>query len=325
MGFRFRKSVSLGKHARINIGKNGISGITFGSRGAPHVTVGTKGTTVGASIPGTGISYSQKISGSNKSSDGSRRGTMSTKSDTGKQNNNGCGCGTIILVFIVIAAIVGFFQSCGKDSFEVPDVVGQTVTEARESMQDVGFTDITFKDQNGGQEYEDDWYVTSQNPWHGTMALEDKGIELTVEEPLTPATTLVSEGMTLTQAEEALTGAGYGSGDYRVEHATGGSVGWNTDLYSVTGVTDKPSYDGEAVITVTDIAELEPEPETNSGVGDSETGTSQTPTYEEPAAPMGTAHGGAFCSTEGATAQSDRSSAILTCKPASDGRLRWQR
>lgn len=325
MGFRFRKSVSLGKHARINIGKNGVNGVTFGSKGSPHVTVGKRGTTVGASIPGTGISYSQKISGSSKTSDSSRRKDTSAKTGTGNQNNSGCGCGTIIWAFIIIAVIVGCFQSCGKDSFEVPDVLGQTVTDARESMQDAGFTDITFKDQNGGQQYEDDWYVTSQDPWAGTTRLEDSEIKLTVKEPLTPATTLVSGGMTLTQAEEALTGAGYGSGDYRIEHETGGSVGWNTDLYSVTSVTDQPSYDGEAVITVTDIVVPEPEPETNSGVGDSETGASQTPTYEEPAAPMGTAHGGAFCSTEGATAQSDRSSSILTCKPASDGRLRWQK
>ena len=42
MGFRFRKSVSLGKHARINIGKNGVNGVTFGSKGSPHVTVDSR-------------------------------------------------------------------------------------------------------------------------------------------------------------------------------------------------------------------------------------------------------------------------------------------
>lgn len=62
MGFRIRKSISLGKGIRVNLGKNGISSVTFGKRGAPHVTVGKRGTYVGASIPGTGISYSQKIS-----------------------------------------------------------------------------------------------------------------------------------------------------------------------------------------------------------------------------------------------------------------------
>ncbi len=63
MGFRIRKSISLGKGMRVNLGKNGISSVTFGKRGAPHVTVGKRGTYVGASIPGTGISYNHKISG----------------------------------------------------------------------------------------------------------------------------------------------------------------------------------------------------------------------------------------------------------------------
>lgn len=63
MGFRIRKSVSLGKGMRVNLGKNGISSVTFGKRGAPHVTVGKRGTYVGASVPGTGISYNHKIAG----------------------------------------------------------------------------------------------------------------------------------------------------------------------------------------------------------------------------------------------------------------------
>lgn len=60
MGFRICKSISLGKGVRVNLGKKGVSSVTFGKRGAPHVTVGKRGTYVGASIPGTGISYSQK-------------------------------------------------------------------------------------------------------------------------------------------------------------------------------------------------------------------------------------------------------------------------
>lgn len=40
---------------------------------------------------------------------------------------------------------------------------------------------------------------------------------------------------------------------------------------------------------------------------------------------VGTVHGGAFCSTEGATGISDRGGATLTCRVAADGRLRWKR
>jgi|UPI00068FB983 hypothetical protein len=48
------------------------------------------------------------------------------------------------------------------------------------------------------------------------------------------------------------------------------------------------------------------------------------PQQDQSQQPMGTAHGGAFCTPEGARAQSDRSSRILTCRVAADGRLRWK-
>lgn len=42
MGFRIRKSISLGKGLRLNLGKSGVTSVTMGKRGAPHVTVGKK-------------------------------------------------------------------------------------------------------------------------------------------------------------------------------------------------------------------------------------------------------------------------------------------
>ena len=60
MGFRFRKTISLGKHLKLNISKSGIS-ITTGVKGA-HVSVNQKGrvtSTVG--IPGSGLSYSKSV------------------------------------------------------------------------------------------------------------------------------------------------------------------------------------------------------------------------------------------------------------------------
>ena len=44
MGFRIRKSISLGKGLRLNLGKSGVTSVTMGKRGAPHVTVGKGGT-----------------------------------------------------------------------------------------------------------------------------------------------------------------------------------------------------------------------------------------------------------------------------------------
>lgn len=60
MGWRFRRSIG-GKYFRLNLGKHGVNGVTFGGRGMPHVTMGRTGTRVGASIPGTGMSYTHRI------------------------------------------------------------------------------------------------------------------------------------------------------------------------------------------------------------------------------------------------------------------------
>lgn len=69
MGFRFRKTISLGKHLKLNISKSGIS-ITTGVKGA-HVSVNQKGrvtSTVG--IPGSGLSYSKSVKIGDKSGSG---------------------------------------------------------------------------------------------------------------------------------------------------------------------------------------------------------------------------------------------------------------
>ena len=80
MGFRFRKSVKLGKHVKINFNKNSVS-TTFGTKGM-HYTVssnGKKTKTVG--IPGTGLYYTETSSGNNKNSN--------------TVNNNGAAMNTI--------------------------------------------------------------------------------------------------------------------------------------------------------------------------------------------------------------------------------------
>lgn len=60
MGFRFRKSIRLGKHTRINLSKSGV-GVSTGVKGF-RVGVGPRGVRTTASIPGTGISYSEQHS-----------------------------------------------------------------------------------------------------------------------------------------------------------------------------------------------------------------------------------------------------------------------
>ena len=57
MGFNFRKTISLGKGLKLNLGKKSAS-VTVGKKGVHHTisTTGKQTTTVG--IPGTGLSYS---------------------------------------------------------------------------------------------------------------------------------------------------------------------------------------------------------------------------------------------------------------------------
>lgn len=55
MGLRLRRSIKLGKFAKINIGKKGAS-LSAGVKGA-HVTVGKNGVRKTVGIPGTGVSY----------------------------------------------------------------------------------------------------------------------------------------------------------------------------------------------------------------------------------------------------------------------------
>ncbi len=65
-GLRFRKAISiLPGLLRINLSKSGASA-SVGPRGA-DVNIGRHGVTTNAGIPGTGISYRQKVGGGGKS------------------------------------------------------------------------------------------------------------------------------------------------------------------------------------------------------------------------------------------------------------------
>ncbi|WP_201544647.1 DUF4236 domain-containing protein [Psychrobacter sp. H7-1] len=78
MGFRFRKSIKIAPGVRLNIGKKGISSVSVGGRGA-RINIGKRGTTASTGLPGTGLSYTQKLSGPAKSRSAKSR---SVKADT---------------------------------------------------------------------------------------------------------------------------------------------------------------------------------------------------------------------------------------------------
>lgn len=56
MGFRFRRSIGLGKGLRLNLGKTGPS-LSIGRRGFTY-NINSKGGRSTVGLPGTGMSYS---------------------------------------------------------------------------------------------------------------------------------------------------------------------------------------------------------------------------------------------------------------------------
>ncbi len=61
MGFRFRKSIGLGRGARVNLSKSGV-GFSLGTKGVRY-TMGPSGRRWTFSIPGTGLSYQTRPKG----------------------------------------------------------------------------------------------------------------------------------------------------------------------------------------------------------------------------------------------------------------------
>jgi hypothetical protein len=59
MGFRFQRRLRILPGVTINVSKSAVS-VTAGVKGA-HVTAGTNGARVGASLPGTGLSWNERV------------------------------------------------------------------------------------------------------------------------------------------------------------------------------------------------------------------------------------------------------------------------
>lgn len=82
MGFRFRKSIKLGKGVRINFNKKS-AGISFGTKGARYSINSNGRRTASVGIPGTGLYYTKTSGGSSHKKTFKRK----SKTDTSWQNN----------------------------------------------------------------------------------------------------------------------------------------------------------------------------------------------------------------------------------------------
>ena len=56
MGFRFRRTFTILPGIKVNLGKEGLSSVSFGRRGA-KMTVGKNGTRQTVGLPGSGLSF----------------------------------------------------------------------------------------------------------------------------------------------------------------------------------------------------------------------------------------------------------------------------
>lgn len=104
MGLRIRKSIKIAPGVRLNFGKKGIS-TSIGKRGV-GVTFGPTGTTTHISIPGTGISYVEKI--------GTCKNKQEETSDNTISKPNGTiSCLVCLLFLLVIVIAVGIHIKFG--------------------------------------------------------------------------------------------------------------------------------------------------------------------------------------------------------------------
>lgn len=113
MGLRFRKSIKLGKHTRLNLNKKSF-GVSFGGKGA-RFTLTSKGRRTSTfGIPGTGLSYTTTSGGRKKSRSKSQaKGRKARGSFTSTAKPSGCltiaACIGIIFIMIclVMAVVIG--------------------------------------------------------------------------------------------------------------------------------------------------------------------------------------------------------------------------
>lgn len=107
MGWRFRKSIRIMPGVRLNFGKRGVS-TTIGPRGA-SVNVGRRGVYVNAGIPGTGLSYRERIGGNS-----------SVQSGATAAGSRSVGCIAVGLLggllVAIIGALAGTFESPSPDA-----------------------------------------------------------------------------------------------------------------------------------------------------------------------------------------------------------------
>lgn len=236
----------------------------------------------------------------------------------------------ILAGVVVFCAIVGMAGACseideGDSSFtsssassshavveykDMPNLQHMSLEKAVSTLRNEGWKDIEAVEKDGSDESTVEldkigYHIVSQKPYSWETGVStDTHIQLAVHKDMTHTiSNLISVGESWDEAFDKLRSAGLNKEcDYIL---VGGAMG-DYSQYYVKSVSDGnvDTLPGVTVETYRDKQRHEEQLQVHSQ------------SEQE-------AHGGTFCSTEGETAASDRSSNILTCRESSDGRLRW--
>ncbi len=105
MGFRFRKSIKIFPGVKINLSKKGFSSVSIGQPGAT-INIGGNGSRASVGIPGTGISYTEKILSENNGGVGERKTSISAEGHVNSsQPRKGVKLKILFFMVILIAVV----------------------------------------------------------------------------------------------------------------------------------------------------------------------------------------------------------------------------
>lgn len=331
MGFRIRKSISLGKGMRVNLGKNGISSVTFGKRGAPHVTVGKRGTYVGASVPGTGISYSQKISDEKPAkAKKAKKNTKRSKADAAQLPLTTSPAETTVMPYPSDADKLTLTNTPSVSTNELSNSNGPTDPptggkHTKKSKQPgswkrwiviilvavvaLAIGNMSADPTQSSQYKQLEQQLTSQKQHNNKLQRQVDELNRKLDDIQD-----LKDQLEQQKAEQDSQQKQLDQQQSEQEQKQQEQDQRQTQL-----------DEREKNIAQREEAKKQAQEQQLAQVAQQQSQAAQSPAQAPAATSLGRAHGGAFCSSAGATAQSDRSSSILTCRTASDGRLRWMR
>ncbi|MDI6872496.1 MAG: DUF4236 domain-containing protein [Bacillota bacterium] len=143
MGFRFRKSIRLGKGMRVNLSKSGI-GMSLGVKGA-RVGIGSAGARATVGIPGTGLYWEKR-----SSLGGSPTPSASSGVDWSLPAAPGCLTATVLFLGLVLLLVL---PAAGKLAVLVATAVylAWALSLAEKAKEEQGRIEVEWREAEEGE------------------------------------------------------------------------------------------------------------------------------------------------------------------------------